>query len=97
MTTFEELQAAVNAGGTVKDGTVTNTTDGKAVVNNIGTVAFENCTLSANNYYPLYNNCTATVTDSTLNGNNSDDSICNDRGYSDTVTLTLSGTVNMFS
>ena len=141
--TFEKLQAAVNAGGTVKlggnittdqglnvhtgtqvtidlngftltssaentiyilpdtvcavkDGTVTNTTDEKAVVKNYGTVTFENCTLTANNYYPLYNNCTATVTGSTLNSKNSDDcSICNDRGYSDTVTLTLNGTVNM--
>ena len=95
MTTFEELQAAVNAGGTVKDGTVTNTTDGKAVVNNIGTVAFENCTLTANNYYPLYNYCTATVTDSTLNGNYNGNSICNQQAYSDTVTLTLSGTMCM--
>ncbi len=78
----------------VKDGTVTNTTDGKAAVMNIGTVAFENCTLTANNYYPLYNYCTATVTDSTLNGNYTGNSICNQQAYSDTVTLTLSGTVN---
>ena len=78
----------------VKDGTVTNTTDGKAAVMNIGTVAFENCMLTANNYYPLYNYCTATVTDSTLNGNYTGNSICNQQAYSDTVTLTLSGTVN---
>ena len=80
---------------TVKGGTVSNTTDGKAVVKNYGTVTFENCTLNANNYYPLYNNCTATVTGSTLNGIINGYSICNDQGYSDTVTLTLSGTVNM--
>ena len=80
---------------TVKGGTVSNTTDGKAVVKNYGTVTFENCTLNANNYYPLYNNCTATVTGSTLNGIINGYSICNDQGYSDTVTLTLSGTMYM--
>ena len=142
VTTYEDLQAAVNAGGTVKlggdittdqdltvstgtpvtidlngftltssaentiyilpdtvctvkGGTVSNTTDGKAVVKNYGTVTFENCTLNANNYYPLYNNCTATVTGSTLNGIINGYSICNDQGYSDTVTLTLSGTMYM--
>ena len=80
---------------TVKGGTVSNTTDGKAVVKNYGTVTFENCTLNANNYYPLYNCCTATVTGSTLNGTIDGYSICNDQGYSDTVTLTLSGTMYM--
>ena len=80
---------------TVKGGTVSNTTDRKAVVHNLGTVTFENCTLNANNYYPLYNNCTATVTGSTLNGIINGYSICNDQGYSDTVTLTLSGTMYM--
>lgn len=142
MTTFEDLQTSVNAGGTVKlggnittdqcltvptgtqvtidlngftltssaedtiyistdtvctvkGGTVSNTTDGKTVVHNFGTVTFENCTLNANNYYPLYNCCTATVTGSTLNGIINGYSICNDQGYSDTVTLTLSGTMYM--
>ena len=80
---------------TVKGGTVSNTTDRKAVVHNLGTVTFENCTLNANNYYPLYNNCTDTVTGSTLNGIINGYSICNDQGYSDTVTLTLSGTMYM--
>lgn len=80
---------------TVKGGTVSNTTDRKAVVHNLGTVTFENCTLNANNYYPLYNCCTATVTGSTLNGTIDGYSICNDQGYSDTVTLTLSGTMYM--
>ena len=80
---------------TVKGGTVSNTTDRKAVVHNFGTVTFENCTLNANNYYPLYNCCTATATGSTLNGNCDGDSICNDQAYSDTVTLTLSGTMYM--
>ena len=80
---------------TVKGGTVSNTTDRKAVVHNLGTVTFENCTLNANNYYPLYNCCTATVTGSTLNRTIDGYSICNDQGYSDTVTLTLSGTMYM--
>ena len=80
---------------TVKGGTVSNTTDRKAVVHNLGTVTFENCTLNANNYYPLYNCCTATVTGSTLNGTIDGYSICNDQGYSDTVTLTLSVTMYM--
>ena len=142
VTTFEELQAAVNNGGTVKlggdittdqsltvrngmqvtidlngftltssaqeticflpdtvctvkGGTVSNTTDGKTVVKNYGTVTFEHCTLNSNNYYTLYNLCTATVTGSTLNGTRYGNSILNDQAYSDTVTLTLSGTVNM--
>ena len=142
VTTFEELQEAVNAGGTVKlggnittdqsltvrngtqvtidlngftltssaqeticflpdtvctvkGGTVSNTTDGKTVVKNYGTVTFENCTLNSNNYYPLCNFCTATVTGSTLNGTRYGNSILNNQAYSDTVTLTLSGTVNM--
>lgn len=142
VTTLEELQAAVNAGGTVKlggniplgdetlvvsssvpvildlnrytltsnnytsiqvqpdvictikNGTVTNTAD-MYTVSNFGTLTVQNCTLNANNRYPLYNLCTATVTDSTLNGNCGGNSICNDQAYSDTVTLTLSGTVNM--
>ena len=142
VTTFAELQAAVNAGGTVKlgeditlgdetlvvsssvpvildlngytltsnnytsiqvqpdvictikNGTVTNTAD-MYTVSNFGTLTVQNCTLNANNRYPLYNLCTATVTDSTLNGNCGGNSICNDQAYSDTVTLTLSGTVNM--
>ena len=142
--TFEELQAAVNAGGTVKlgaditlggdayldvnadtpvvidlngytltsnnytpiqvqpdvictikNGTVTNTAEMKAAVFNCGTLTVQNCTLNANNYFSLYNCCTATVTDSTLNGNYGANSICNQQAYSDTVTLTLSGTVNM--
>ena len=80
---------------TVKGGTVSNTTDRKAVVHNLGTVTFENCTLNANNYFSLYNCCTATVTGSTLNGTIDGYSICNDQGYSDTVTLTLSGTMYM--
>ena len=80
---------------TVKGGTVSNTTDRKAVVHNLGTVTFENCTLNANNYYPLYNCCTATVTGSTLNGTIDGYPICNDQAYSDTVTLTLSGTMYM--
>ena len=142
VTTFAELQAAVNAGGTVKlgeditlgdetlvvsssvpvildlngytltsnnytsiqvqpdvictikNGTVTNTAD-MYTVSNFGTLTVQNCTLNANNRYPLYNLCTATVTDSTLNGNCGGNSICIDQAYSDTVTLTLSGTVNM--
>ena len=142
VTTFEDLQAAVEAGGTVKlggniplgdetlvvsssvpvildlnrytltsnnytsiqvqpdvictikNGTVTNTAD-MYTVSNFGTLTVQNCTLNANNRYPLYNLCTATVTDSTLNGNCGGNSICNDQAYSDTVTLTLSGTVNM--
>ncbi len=80
---------------TVKNGTVTNTySDGEAV-HNFGTLTVQNCTLNANNYFPLYNCCTATVTDSTLNGKIIGNSICNDHAYSDTVTLTLSGTVRM--
>ena len=80
---------------TVKGGTVSNTTDRKAVVHNLVTVTFQNYTLNANNYFSLYNCCTATVTDSTLNGNYNGNSIINDQANSDTVTLTLSGTVNM--
>ncbi|MGM9597993.1 MAG: ubiquitin-like protein [Eubacteriales bacterium] len=80
---------------TVKNGTVTNTANMREAISNSGTLTVQNCTLNTNNYFPLYNYCTATVTDSTLNGNFSGDSICNDQGYSDTVTLTLSGTVNM--
>ena len=80
---------------TVKNGTVTNTySDGEAVYN-FGTLTVQNCTLNANNYFPLYNCCTATVTDSTLNGKIIGNSICNDHAYSDTVTLILSGTVRM--
>ena len=80
---------------TVKNGTVTNTySDGEAVYN-FGTLTVQNCTLNANNYFSLYNCCTATVTDSTLNGNYNGNSIINDQANSDTVTLTLSGTVNM--
>ena len=80
---------------TIKNGTVTNTAEMKAAVFNCGTLTVQNCTLNANNYFPLYNCCTATVTDSTLNGNYNGNSICNDHAYSDTVTLTLSGTVRM--
>ena len=80
---------------TVKNGTVTNTADMWTAVYNYGTLTVQNCTLNANNYFPLINCCTATVTDSTLNGNYNGDSICNQQAYSDTVTLTLSGTVNM--
>ena len=142
VTTFEALQAAVNAGGTVKlggditlgdntlvvgssvpvildlngytltsnsnahiqvqpdvictvkNGTVTNTADMWTAVYNFGTLTLQNCTLNANNYFPLINGYTAIVTDSTLNGNLYSDSICNQQAYSDTVTLTLSGTVN---
>ena len=79
---------------TIKNGTVTNTAD-MYTVSNFGTLTVQNCTLNANNRYPLYNLCTATVTDSTLNGNCGGNSICNDQAYSGTVTLTLSGTVNM--
>ena len=144
VTTFEELQAAVNNGGTVKlggditlgndvilavsssvpvildlngytltsnsnapiqvqpdvictvkNGTVTNTADRMEAISNFGTLTVQNCTLTANDSYPLYNNCIATVTDSTLNGNYDGNSICNQQVYSDTVALTLSGTVNM--
>ena len=144
VTTFEDLQAAVNAGGTVKlggditlgndvilavsssvpvildlngytltsnsnapiqvqpdvictvkNGTVTNTADRMEAISNFGTLTVQNCTLTANDSYPLYNNCIATVTDSTLNGNYDGNSICNQQVYSDTVALTLSGTVNM--
>ena len=144
VTTFEELQAAVNNGGTVKlggditlrndvilavsssvpvildlngytltsnsnapiqvqpdvictikNGTVTNTADRMEAISNFGTLTVQNCTLTANDSYPLYNNCIATVTDSTLNGKIIENSICNDHAYSDTVTLTLSGTVRM--
>ena len=142
VTTFEALQAAVNAGGTVKlggditlgdenlivsssvpvildlngytltsnryvpilvqpdvictvkNGTVTNTADMTEAIENRGTLTVQNCTLNSNNYFPLYNFCIATVTDSTLNGNYNGNSICNDDNFSDTVTLTLSGTVN---
>ena len=80
---------------TVKNGTVTNTADMWTAVYNFGTLTVQNCTLNANNYFPLINCCTATVTDSTLNGNYNGDSICNLQAYSDTVTLTLSGTVSM--
>ena len=80
---------------TIKNGTVTNTAEMKAAVFNCGTLTVQNCTLNAINYFPLYNCCTATVTDSTLNGNYNGNSICNDHAYSDTVTLTLSGTVRM--
>ena len=79
---------------TVKNGTVTNTADMTEAIENRGTLTVQNCTLNSNNYFPLYNFCIATVTDSTLNGNFNGNSICNDQGYSDTVTLTLSGTVN---
>ena len=144
VTTFEALQAAVNAGGTVKlggnitlgndvilavsssvpvildlngytltsnryapiqvqpdvictikNGTVTSTADRMEAISNFGTLTVQNCTLNANDSYPLYNNCIATVTDSTLNGNYNGNSICNQQAYSDTVALTLSGTVNM--
>ena len=143
VTTFEELQAAVNNGGTVKlggditlgndvilavsssvpvildlngytltsnsnapiqvqpdvictikNGTVTNTADRMEAISNFGTLTVQNCTLNANDSYPLYNNCITTVTDSTLNGNYNGNSICNQQAYSDTVALTLSGTVN---
>ena len=80
---------------TIKNGTVTNTAEMKAAVFNCGTLTVQNCTLNANNYFSLYNCCTATVTDSTLNGNYNGNSIINDQANSDTVTLTLSGTVNM--
>ena len=80
---------------TIKNGTVTNTAEMKAAVFNCGTLTVQNCTLNANNYFSLYNCCTATVTDSTLNGNYNGNSICNQQAYSDTVTLTLSGTMCM--
>ena len=79
---------------TIKNGTVTNTADRKEAISNFGTLTVQNCTLTANDSYPLYNNCIATVTDSTLNGNYYGNSICNQQAYSDTVALTLSGTVN---
>ena len=79
---------------TIKNGTVTNTVDMWTAVYNFGTLTVQNCTLNANNYFPLINGYTAIVTDSTLNGNLYGDSICNQQAYSDTVTLTLSGTVN---
>ncbi|MGN0498356.1 MAG: hypothetical protein ACI4F6_04790 [Acutalibacteraceae bacterium] len=80
---------------TIKNGTVTNTADMTEAINNYGTLTVQSCTLNANNYYSLYNFCIATVTDSTLNGDYYGESICNGHAYSDTVTLTLSGTVNM--
>ena len=79
---------------TIKNGTVTNTADRMEAISNFGTLTVQNCTLTANDSYPLYNNCIATVTDSTLNGKIIENSICNDHAYSDTVALTLSGTVN---
>ena len=79
---------------TIKNGTVTNTADRMEAISNFGTLTVQNCTLTANDSYPLYNNCIATVTDSTLNGNYYGKSICNQQAYSDTVALTLSGTVN---
>ena len=79
---------------TIKNGTVTNTADRMEAISNFGTLTVQNCTLTANDSYPLYNNCIATVTDSTLNGNYYGNSICNLQAYSDTVALTLSGTVN---
>ena len=79
---------------TIKNGTVTNTSDRMEAISNFGTLTVQNCTLTANDSYPLYNNCIATVTDSTLNGNYYGNSICNQQAYSDTVALTLSGTVN---
>lgn len=79
---------------TIKNGTVTNTADRMEAISNFGTLTVQNCTLNANDSYPLYNNCIATVTDSTLNGNYNGNSICNQQAYSDTVALTLSGTVN---
>ena len=80
---------------TVKNGTVTNTADRMEAISNFGTLTVQNCTLNANDSYPLYNNCITTVTDSTLNGNYNGNSICNQQAYSDTVTLTLSGTMCM--
>ena len=79
---------------TIKNGTVTNTADRMEAISNFGPLTVQNCTLNANDSYPLYNNCIATVTDSTLNGNYYGNSICNQQAYSDTVALTLSGTVN---
>ena len=79
---------------TIKNGTVTNTADRMEAISNFGTLTVQNCTLTANDSYPLYNNCIATVTDSTLNGNYYGNSICNQQAYSDNVALTLSGTVN---
>ena len=79
---------------TIKNGTVTNTAHWMEAISNFGTLTVQNCTLTANDSYPLYNNCIATVTDSTLNGNYYGNSICNQQAYSDTVALTLSGTVN---
>ena len=79
---------------TIKNGTITNTADRMEAISNFGTLTVQNCTLTANDSYPLYNNCIATVTDSTLNGNYYGNSICNQQAYSDTVALTLSGTVN---
>ena len=80
---------------TIKNGTVTNTVDMWTAVYNFGTLTVQNCTLNANNYFPLINGYTAIVTDSTLNGNYNGNSICNQQAYSDTVTLTLSGTMCM--
>ena len=80
---------------TIKNGTVTSTADRMEAISNFGTLTVQNCTLNANDSYPLYNNCITTVTDSTLNGNYNGNSICNQQAYSDTVTLTLSGTMCM--
>ena len=89
------ITVASNANCTIKNGTVTNTDNMQPAVFNYGILTVQNCTLNANDYYPLSNLCTATVTDSTLHDNKNGDSIANQEGYSDTVTLTLSGTVNM--
>ena len=88
------IQVQPDAICTIKNGTVTNTADRMEAISNFGTLTVQNCTLTANDSYPLYNNCIATVTDSTLNGNYYGNSICNQQAYSDTVALTLSGTVN---
>ena len=90
----EPIQVQPDVICTIKNGTVTNTADRMEAISNFGTLTVQNCTLTANDSYPLYNNCIATVTDSTLNGNYYGNSICNQQAYSDTVALTLSGTVN---
>lgn len=92
---YTPIQVQLDVICTVKNGTVTNTANMREAISNSGTLTVQNCTLNTNNYFPLYNYCTATVTDSTLNGIYDVNSICNDDPYSGTVTLTLSGTVNM--
>ena len=54
---------------TVKNGSLTNTTDGAAALNNdFGTVIVDSCTISSNNAYAIQNNGKLSVKDSVLHG-----------------------------